>query len=152
MKVASKLVVNYEAWSMIQSFIGTCFRHAFSKAFQHSTYDERVSKGIKYVSIKLVQVNLQKCITWPKKSKKGKHEWIKVYITTNLKPIKLNRQIKINIKYKFVILFVLNFSFGHLTLHFSCACHNPSLGLMTKARGVARLQPIRKLRSHISCY
>ncbi len=63
MIVASKLVVNYEAWNAIESFLGTRFRHAFSKACQHSTYDERMSKGLKYVSIKLAQVNLQKCIT-----------------------------------------------------------------------------------------
>jgi len=63
MIVASKLVVNYEAWNVIESFLSTLFRHAFSKACQHSTYDERMSKGLKYVSIKLAQVNLQKCIT-----------------------------------------------------------------------------------------
>jgi hypothetical protein len=63
MIVASKLVVNYEVLNVIESFLGTCFRHAFSKAYQHSTYDERLSKGFKYVSIKIAQANLQKCIT-----------------------------------------------------------------------------------------
>jgi hypothetical protein len=63
MIAASKLVVNYETLSVIDSFLGTCFRHAFFKACQHSIYDERMSKGLKYVSIKLAQANLQKCIT-----------------------------------------------------------------------------------------
>jgi hypothetical protein len=86
----SKLVVNYEMFIMIETFLSTCFRHAFSKACQHSTYDERMSKGLKCVSIKLAQANLQKCITYLKKSKKGKHEWMKTYIITNLRHIKLN--------------------------------------------------------------
>jgi hypothetical protein len=33
---------------------------------------------LKHISIKLAQFDLQKCITWPKKSGKGRHEWIKV--------------------------------------------------------------------------
>ncbi len=63
MIAASKLVVNYEVLNVIESFLGTCFKHAFSKACQHSIYDERLSKGFKYVSIKIAQANLQKCIT-----------------------------------------------------------------------------------------
>jgi hypothetical protein len=63
MITTSKLVVNYEALNVIESFLGTCSIHAFFKACQDSTYDERMSKGLKYVSIKLVQANLQKCIT-----------------------------------------------------------------------------------------
>ncbi len=63
MIVASKLVVKYEMLSVIGSLIGTCFRYAFSKACQHSTYDESMSKGLEYVSIKLAQANLQNCIT-----------------------------------------------------------------------------------------
>ncbi len=60
MIVISKLVVNYETLNVIESFLSTCFRHVFSKACHHSTYDERMSKGFKYVSIKLAQANLQK--------------------------------------------------------------------------------------------
>jgi hypothetical protein len=43
MIVVSKLVVNYETLNVIESFLGTCFRHAFSKACQHSVYDKRMS-------------------------------------------------------------------------------------------------------------
>ncbi len=34
-------------------------------------------KNFKYLSIKVIQSNLQKCITWPKKSRKGKQRWNK---------------------------------------------------------------------------
>jgi len=63
MIIVSKLIVNYEALSVIQSYLGTCFRHPFSKAYQHPIYDERLSKGFKYITIKLAQANLPKCIT-----------------------------------------------------------------------------------------
>jgi hypothetical protein len=32
MIVVSKLVVNYEMLNVIESFLSTCFKHAFSKA------------------------------------------------------------------------------------------------------------------------
>jgi hypothetical protein len=65
-----KSITNYETLGVIESFKDTCFGHAFSKACQHSTYDEKVCKGLRYVSINSIQIYLQKCITWPKKSRK----------------------------------------------------------------------------------
>jgi hypothetical protein len=47
---ALKSITNYEALGVIESFKGTCLGHAFSKACQHSTSDEKVCKGLKYVS------------------------------------------------------------------------------------------------------
>jgi hypothetical protein len=44
----------------------------FSKACQYGTIEEKVFKNFKYVFIKFTQANLQKCITWPKKSREGK--------------------------------------------------------------------------------
>jgi hypothetical protein len=61
-----KSIINYETLGVIESFKGTCFGHASFRACQHSTFDEKVCKGLKYVSIKFVQIYLQKCITWPK--------------------------------------------------------------------------------------
>jgi hypothetical protein len=89
-----KSIVNYEALGMIESFKGTCFGHAFSKACKHSTFNERVCKGIRYVSIKTFQIDLQKCITWPKKSRKCKLEWMKVCITIGFRIGKLNTLVK----------------------------------------------------------
>jgi hypothetical protein len=71
MTIALKVVVNYEALGLKESFQGTCFRHAFLKACQHGIAKEKVCKDLKYVSIKFTQVDLQKCITWHKKSRKG---------------------------------------------------------------------------------
>ncbi len=39
----------------------------FSKACQHGKTNENVCRNLKYVSIKFAQVDLQKCINWPKK-------------------------------------------------------------------------------------
>ncbi len=71
---------------LLENFQKTCFGHVFSKACQYATSDEKVCKGLKYVLIKSTYENVQKCITWPKKSSKGWQEWNKVYIETNLKP------------------------------------------------------------------
>jgi hypothetical protein len=46
-------------------FQGACIRHAFSKACQYATIEEKVCKDLQHVLIKFVQGNLQKCITWP---------------------------------------------------------------------------------------
>jgi hypothetical protein len=43
---ALKLITNYETLGVIKSFKGTCFGHAFSKASQHSTSNEKVCKGL----------------------------------------------------------------------------------------------------------
>jgi hypothetical protein len=77
-----------------QNFQGTCFGHAFSKACQYGTTKEKVYRNLKYVSIKSTQVDLQKCITWPKKYGKGKQEWNKVCLETKIRPKKLNIPIK----------------------------------------------------------
>jgi len=63
-----KSITNHEALIVIESFKGTCFGYAFSKACQHSTSNEIFCKGFRYVSIEFVQIDLQKCITWHKKS------------------------------------------------------------------------------------
>ncbi len=58
MIVALKSIVNCEALGVTESFQGTCFGHAFSKACQHSTSNQKMCKGFKYVSIKFAQVDL----------------------------------------------------------------------------------------------
>ncbi len=37
MTVASKIVVNYDILSLEESYQGTCFGHAFLKAYQYAT-------------------------------------------------------------------------------------------------------------------
>jgi hypothetical protein len=46
------------------------------------------------VSIKSIQRDLQKCITWPKKFRKGRQEWEKAYVNSCLPPQKLNIPMK----------------------------------------------------------
>ncbi len=55
-----------------ESFQGICFSHAFSQACQYVTTKEKVCKNLWYVSIKVAQGDLHKCIMWPKKIGKGK--------------------------------------------------------------------------------
>ncbi len=50
--------------------------------------------GFHYASIKAAQVDVQKCITWLKKSDKGKKEWEKVCMDYGLNPRKLNTPVK----------------------------------------------------------
>ncbi len=66
--------MNYEVFGLEESFQSNCFGHAFFKAYQYGTIEKKICKNLKHISIKSTQFDLQKCITWPKKSKKGKHE------------------------------------------------------------------------------
>jgi hypothetical protein len=52
--------------------------------------EENMCKGLKYVFIKSTQANLQKCITWFKKLGKGRHEWNKGSVETDICPKKLS--------------------------------------------------------------
>jgi hypothetical protein len=104
-----KSITNYEALVVIESFKGTCFGHAFSKACQHSAFNEKVCKGFTYVSIKFVQIDLQKCIIWLKKSRKGKQEWMKAYIIVCLRLGKLNALVKT--RYKMQAFYFLFFEY-----------------------------------------
>jgi hypothetical protein len=63
---------------------GSYFGLAFSKACQYALIDEIFCKGLKYVFVKTAQSNLQKCITWLKKSGKGRQEWNKAYANLNI--------------------------------------------------------------------
>ncbi len=62
-----KFVMNYEVLGLKESFQGNYFDLVFSKACQYATMNDKVYKGLKYVSIKIAQKNLQTCIIWPKK-------------------------------------------------------------------------------------
>jgi hypothetical protein len=77
-----------------ESFQGICFGHAFSKTCQYATTNEKVCKDLQYVSIKYVQKDLQKCITWPKKSRKGRQKWEKACVNLGLSSQKLNTPMK----------------------------------------------------------
>jgi hypothetical protein len=88
MKITLKFVVNCEVMGMEENFQGTCFGHAFFKACQYRKAKEKVCKNLKHISIKLAQSYLQKCITWPKKFRKGRYEWTKIH------PRKLNTPVK----------------------------------------------------------
>lgn len=90
-----KFVVKSETLGLKEIFQGKCFGHAFSKAYGYATNDEKICKGLKYVFIKFVHVDLQKCIIWPNKFGTGQHEWNKVCIEVNLRLNNLNILMKI---------------------------------------------------------
>jgi hypothetical protein len=66
----------------------------FSKAYQYATTNEKVCKNLKFVSIKSTKSYLQKCIAWPKKSRKVSQEWNKACSNSNLPLRKLNILVK----------------------------------------------------------
>ncbi len=94
MTTTLKSIVSYESLNMMECFQGTYFEHAYFKASQYAIVEEKVFRGLKYVSLKFAQANLQKRITWPKKSRKGKDEWMKAYITIGFMFRKLNNLVK----------------------------------------------------------
>jgi len=53
--------VNCETFSVEVSFQGTFFKHAFFKAYKYKIVEEKICESLNYVSIKFVQVDLQKC-------------------------------------------------------------------------------------------
>ncbi len=58
MTTTLKSIVKCDMLGLEESFQGTCFGHAFSKARQYATIEEKVCKDLWYVLIKFVQANL----------------------------------------------------------------------------------------------
>ncbi len=56
--IALKIVVSCDILGLEESYQGTYFGHAFSKAYQYATIDEKVCKDLTYVSIKNAQGDL----------------------------------------------------------------------------------------------
>jgi hypothetical protein len=89
-----KYLVNCETLGLQQSFNDTCFGHVYSKAYQYAIINEKMYRSLIYVSIKAVQAYLQKYITWPQKSKKGRRQWTKACVEIGIHPKKLNTPMK----------------------------------------------------------
>ena len=53
-------------------------------ARQYGTDDFKICVGMRYVSLKVAQITLQKTITWTKKSRKGGMEWKEACINAQL--------------------------------------------------------------------
>jgi ethanolamine utilization microcompartment shell protein EutS len=53
-----------------------------------------VCKDLKYVYVKSVQVDLQKCITWPKTDRKRKLGWDKACVEIGICPKKTKHFVK----------------------------------------------------------
>ncbi len=56
--------------------------------------EKKVCKDLQYVSIKVAQGDLQKCITWLNFFGKGKEEWEKACVNSSFPQKKLNTQVK----------------------------------------------------------
>jgi hypothetical protein len=74
MTMVFKTIINCDVLELEESFNGTCFGCAISKTCQYATPKEKVCKNLKFVSIKSTEFDFKKCITWPKKSRKGRQE------------------------------------------------------------------------------
>jgi hypothetical protein len=89
-----KVVVSCVNVDTTKPFDGYCFGHMLSKVCQYVTSDKKVACGLLYAFIKISQVNVPKCITWPKKSDKGSQVWEKACMDSSLNPCKLNTPMK----------------------------------------------------------
>ncbi len=87
---ALNIIVSCHILTMSEPFDASCFGHALSKACQYVTIDDKIAYNLNYAFIKSTQANIQKCITWPKKSSKSKQTWDKACIDFRLNPKKLN--------------------------------------------------------------
>jgi len=58
MTTTLKSIVSCDMLGLEESLQGTCFGHAFSKACQYATIEEKVYKDLQYVSIKSAQGDL----------------------------------------------------------------------------------------------
>jgi hypothetical protein len=54
-----KSIISCDVLGLEKSFQGICFGHAFSKACQYVTTDEKLCKDLSYVSIKTAQRDLE---------------------------------------------------------------------------------------------
>jgi hypothetical protein len=86
------LVVNVLVWKQV--FNRAILVMFFSKAYQYDSIDEKICKNLKYFFVKFAQIDLQKCITWPKISRKGRQEWEKARVESSLCLRKLNTPMK----------------------------------------------------------
>jgi hypothetical protein len=68
----------------LEPFDGSYLGHALSKVCQYAITNEKMFIGLPYASIKVVQLTIQKFITWPKKSRKGKQAWEKTCTKSSL--------------------------------------------------------------------
>jgi hypothetical protein len=80
---------------LLEPFDGSCLGHALSKVCEYAITNDKMCIGLSYAFIKDVQGAIQKCITWPKKSGKGKQAWDKACIDFKIRPRKLNTHVKI---------------------------------------------------------
>ncbi len=76
-------------------------------------------KNLRYVSIKTSQAHLQKCIVWPKKSKKGRQERTKVCVEIEIHPRNSIPQWKQD-RHWDLIYFVKNLVFKLKIVNFFC--------------------------------
>jgi hypothetical protein len=71
MTIVLKSIMQCELLNLDESFKSTFFGHVFSNACHHVTIVEKVCKNLIFISIKFAQLDLYKCITWPKKLRNG---------------------------------------------------------------------------------
>ncbi len=100
MIIALKFVVSCDVLSLTKSFQSSCFGHAFSKAFEYALIDEKIYKGLKYVSIKTPQFDLHKCIIWLKNEGKVEKNGTGL-CDSNFPQKKININIKTKLSSKF---------------------------------------------------
>ncbi len=62
----------------------TFFGQIMSKACQYAINDEKMIASLKQVNVKVAHGNLQKIITWTKKSGKGRQKWERACVERRL--------------------------------------------------------------------
>jgi hypothetical protein len=94
MTMALKIIVNCDILGLEDSFNGTCFGHVFSKTCQYAIIEKKICKNLKFIFVKSTEFDIQKCVTWPRKSGKGRQEWSNACTDMEFQPRKLNTLVK----------------------------------------------------------
>ncbi len=74
MATTLQLIVDCEPLKLLSGYEDTCFGHVMSTTCQYVINDDKISIGLKSVSVRDAHAGLQKIITWTKKSKKRRQE------------------------------------------------------------------------------
>jgi hypothetical protein len=123
MTTTFKSVISCNILGLKEKIHCTCFDHAFFKAYSYVVTNEFFCKALKFLSIKLVQFDMQKNITWPEKSRKNIQKWNKACSNSNLFQRKLNTPMKIG-NWDVII--------NKVQLEWQPKCHLFSLGTFAK--------------------
>ncbi len=92
---------------MFEPFDGSYFEHALFNLLIWITFNNKITHGFKYASIKSIQVDVQKFIILSKKIMQGVASLGKACVKLGLRPKKFNMMMKRIYKFFFIFSFLI---------------------------------------------